>query len=150
MNKEKEVLKASLHLVRHFKDCLEREEKGLPKGFNSRIFNFMLHPEADFVGIGRSQAVIDGEPVHPEHVVPCAKMIEECCRLIKNNMAEIDIATLLSKHWKIAYISKSQAAYIDYDLGWKDKMPAGWRFEDGETYERLNRAGIYLLPLDNS
>lgn len=149
MNKEKEVFKASLHLVRHFKDCLERERNGFPKGIHSRVFNFMLHPEGDFVGIGRSQAVIDGAPAYPEHVVPCAKMIEECCRLIKSHVEENHIAMLLSKHWKIAYISKSQAAYIDFDLKLKNEMPKGWSFEDGETYERLNLAGIDLLPLDD-
>ncbi len=135
-----------MHLVRHFNDCLECNGKG----FHSRIFNYLLHPEGDFAGVRQSQEVINGEPVHPEHVVPCAVLIKESCRLLVKDVSEIEIARLLSKHWKIAYISKELAAYIDSKegLNLKNRMPEGWCFESGDAYERLNRAEIKLLPLD--
>lgn len=145
MEKIESVYRASLLLVKHFKDCLERDGKG----FHSRIFNYFLHPEVHFVGVGRSQAVIDGDPEHPEHVVPCAVLIDEACRLINQGVPETEIARLMSKHWKIAFISKEQAARLDSKngLNLKNRMPEGWCFENGDTYERLNLAKIELLPL---
>jgi hypothetical protein len=145
MDKNESVYRASLLLVRHFKACLECDGKGL----HSRVFTYFLHPEVHFVGVGQSQEVIDGEPAHPEHVVPCAVLINESCRLIKRGVLEAEIARLMSKHWKIAFISKKQATYLDSTdgLNLKHTMPDGWCFESGDTYERLNRAGIELLPL---
>jgi hypothetical protein len=147
MDKKESVFRASLLLVKHFKDCLDRGGKGL----HSRVFTYFLHPETEFVGVGQSQEVIDGEPVHPEHLVPCSALIDETCRLIKQEKPEDEIANLLSKHWKIAFISKRQASYIDSKegLNLKNTMPSGWDFENGDTYERLHRAGITLLPLEN-
>lgn len=147
MDKGESVYRASLLLVNHFRDCLDRGGKGL----HSRIFNYFLHPEGEFVGVGKSLDVVNGKPVHPEHVVPCAVLIEESCRLLKMGVPESEIALLLSKHWKIAYISKEQAGYIDSidGLNLKNTMPDGWCFESGDTYERLNRAGIELIPLDH-
>ncbi|WP_114416167.1 hypothetical protein [Marinospirillum perlucidum] len=142
MDKEESVYRASILLVKHFQDCLEREGLGL----HSRIFNFILHPEFYFVGVGESQEVIDGEPAHPEHIVPCAVLIEESCKLIKQGVSTEKIAGLLSKHWKIGMISKRQASYIDSKcgLGLKNKMPEDWSFETGNTYERLKLANIEL------
>lgn len=145
VEKSESVYRASLLLVKHFKDCIERDGKGL----HSRIFNYFLHPEAYFVGVGRSQEVVDGKPVHPEHVVPCAVLIKESCRLISQGVPEAEIARLLSKHWKIVFISKEQAARLDSKdhLDLKNKMPEGWCFKNGDTYARLNAAGIYVVPL---
>ncbi len=144
MEKSESTFRASLLLVKHFKDCIERGN-----GFHSRIFTYFLHPEADFVGVGQSQDVIDGEPIHPEHVVPCAVLIEETCRLIALEKPEEYIARLLSKHWKIVFISKNEAMHLDskHGLNMKHRMPDGWDFESGNTYERLNIAKINLLPL---
>lgn len=147
MENTESVYRASLLLVQHFKDCLERDGKG----FNSRVFSHFLHPELDFVGVGRSQEVINGEPVHPEHVVPCAVLIKEASRLIQKGTPDTEVACLMSKHWKIALISKKQADYLDSKdgLNLKHTMPDGWCFETGDTYERLKMAGIELLPLSN-
>lgn len=110
----------------------------------------MLHWEYDFVGIGQSAEVTNESGFHPEHVVPCAFLIEETCRLIEENvLAETEIATLLKKHWKIARITKEQAKQIDFGLGYKSKMPPGWRFESGETLARLDAAKIALLPIED-
>lgn len=145
MNKAESVNRASLLLVNHFSDCLERGGKGL----HTRIFNYILHPEYDYVGIGSSQEVINGEPAHPEHIVPCAVLINESCKLINQGENLEDVAALLSKHWKIGMISKKQAHFIDSKagLGLKNKMPDGWSFKTGDTFDRLSLANIKLIML---
>lgn len=145
MDNAESVYRAALLLVEHFKDCMEREGKGI----HSRVFTHFLHPEKDFVAAGQSQSVIDGESIHPEHVVPCAVLISETCRLIKENMPKSKIAELLAKHWKVAYISKNQANYLDSKdgLNLKHRMPDGWKFETGDTFARLKLAKIDLLPI---
>lgn len=146
MDKNESVYRASVLLVRHFRDCLERGRRGQ----HSRVFSHILRPEIEFVGCGRSQAVIDGEPQHPEHVVPCAVMIEESFRLLESgSYGEHEIAGLLSKHWKVALISKREAAQLDAKDGddLKSQMPRGWTFEEGDTFARLTKAGIRLEPL---
>ena len=70
MQKDEIIYKTSLLLVQHFKQCLEDG-----RGTHSRIFNFILHPEENYVLAGQSQAVVDGAKKHPEHVVPCAVLI---------------------------------------------------------------------------
>ncbi|WP_139225223.1 hypothetical protein [Nitrosomonas sp. Nm34] len=117
-------------------------------GFNSRIFQHMLHWEIDFVGIGQSVEVTIESGFHPEHVVPCAVLISETCRLIEGNvLSNTEIAKLLQKHWKIARITKEQAKQIDFVLGYKSTMPPGWCFESGETLARLEAANITLVPI---
>lgn len=146
MDNNESVYRASLLLVKHFRDCIERNGKG----FHSRVFSHFLHPEIDFIGAGKSQEVIDGEPAHLEHIVPCSVLYKESCRLITGSMPEDKVAQLLAKHWKVAYISKKQASQLDSKSGLdlKHRMPDGWCFESGDTYERLNLAKIELLPLD--
>jgi hypothetical protein len=145
MDKKESVYKTSLLLVKHFSYCAQRNGKGI----HSRIFSYILHPEAEFVAIGRSQEVINGADPYPEHVVPCATLISESIRLINEGMPESEIAELLAKHWKIVFISKEQAKYLDSKDGknLKDKMPPGWKFETGNTFERLKLANIEVLPL---
>lgn len=147
MDKTESVHRASLLLVKHFKDCVERGGKG----FHTRIFSHFLHPETDFVGAGQSREVADGDPSHPEHVVPCSVLIDESARLINEGVDEERIARLLSKHWKVALISKEQARYMDSKdgLNMKNAMPDGWCFEEGDTYARLRLAGIELLPISD-
>lgn len=127
-------------LVTHFRNCLE-----YGNGFNSRLFSHMLHPENHFVFAGTSMAVGKDTPTHPEHVVPCAFMIDECKRLIREGMADELIATLLEKHWKMAVITKEEQRRLDGPpLNLKSTMPSGWRFEDGDTFARLKLANIEL------
>lgn len=147
MNNEESVLKAALLLVQHFEYCIQRGGNGN----HSRIFSYILHPEKDYVAVGRSQEVIDSAKPHPEHVVPCATLIEESMRLIKEGMPKQEIAELIAKHWKIVYISKDQASYLDTKKGinMKYKMPDGWNFETGDTYARLKLANIDVLPLES-
>lgn len=134
------VLKTCTLLVAHFRNLHEQGSKG----FHTRLFSHMLHPEQHFVFAGRSAAVQPGIPTHPEHVVPCAVLISECRRLITEGATDAHIAALLAKHWKVATITKKEQQDLDSKLGFKSRMPPGWRFEDGDTFARLHAAEITL------
>jgi hypothetical protein len=135
------VLKTCELIVAHFKNLLELNTYG----FNSRIFEHMLHPEQKFVFAGTSTSVREDTPTHPEHVVPCAMMITECKRMLEEQrQSQTEVARLLAKHWKVAIITKEEQRRLDFDLGLKSSMPAGWTFEEGDTFARLNVAGISL------
>lgn len=113
---------------------------------HSRIFNYVLHPEANYVGCGRSISLSEEEKAHPEHIVPCSVLVGESFRLIKEGVrSDEEIAGMLQRHWKIAQITKAEARFLDSDLKLKSKMPSGWRFEDGDTFARLDAAGITLV-----
>lgn len=111
MNKNELVSQTCLVLVQHFRNLVTHNGSG----FNSRIFSHVLHPEKEFMFLGTSEKLNIGEKPHPEHVVPCAVLITECCRLIKSNENHSDeyIALLLQKHWKIAHITKDEAKKLD-------------------------------------
>lgn len=110
------------------------------------LFSHILHPERDFVCIGQSDALRGGASSHPERLVPCAILIQEVRRLlIERRLTNDEIAALLQKHWKIALILKEQARHIDFDLGYKSRMPDGWSFETGDTLARLQSANITLV-----
>jgi hypothetical protein len=142
-SKDEVIFKTCLIIVRHFRNLIEAD---LGKGFNTRIFQHMLHPEYDFVGIGKSTEVTNDSGFHPQHVVPCAVLIHETRRIIKENkLTDVEIAGLLQKHWKIARITKAQANKIDYELRYKSTMPPEWKFEDGDTLARLKLAEIDLI-----
>lgn len=144
--KNKIVYETSLLLVQHFKQCMEDE-----RGVHSRIFNYILHPENNYVLVGESQAVKDGAKIHPEHVVPCVVLIEEVHNMIRRKISDNEIAKFLSLHWKIVNISKEEASKLDSKngLNLKSSMPDEWSFESGNTYARLKKANIkYTLYND--
>ena len=131
--------KTCLLLVSHFRNLGARS-------IHTRLFSHMLHPEAGYVFIGRSQAIGPETPTHPEHVVPCAVLVTECQRMLREGVhAEEQIAALLKRHWKVALITKEEQRRLDCELQYKSKMPPGWRFEDGDTFDRFKRAGIVLV-----
>ncbi len=142
MNKNDLVTETCLLLVRHFKNLVAHDGAG----FHTRIFSHILHPEKEFLFIGSSkEALLEGN-IHPEHVVPCAVLIGECCRLLNEGKDEVYIAGLLEKHWKIAHITKDQAERLDKKpINLKSTMPEGWRFESGNTLARLEKIGITEL-----
>jgi hypothetical protein len=136
------VQKTCSLLVLHFRNLCEYGQAG----FNSRIFEHMLHPEKDFVFAGKSRAVTADTPTHPEHVVPCATMVYECQRLIQEGrLSNEEIASLLQRHWKLATITKDEQRRLDFELGFKSSMPDGWKFEDGDTFARFSLANIVLV-----
>ncbi len=126
-------------IVNLFRNQIEEERECV----HTRIFNFILHPEHEYVHCGISDMVCDSTKKHPEHVVPCLVLVNETFRLIKEKiLSDDEIARLLQKHWKIVTITKEEAKRIDSKLCLKSKMPEGWKFEDGDTFKRLNLAGI--------
>lgn len=145
-NENHDIVKLTcLLLVRHFRNLIESDSNNLGYGFNTRIFSHILHPEKNFVFSGWSEKVTDEAPIHPEHVVPCATLILECKRLIRAGMhSDEQIASLLQKHWKLAFITKNEQRFLDFDLGYKSIMPEGWSFENGDTFERFHRANIVI------
>lgn len=153
---EDEVYKTALLLVNLFEINANRKKNGLKStGRHSRIFQYALHPEISFVGYGKTKETLNASSIHPEHVVPCAVLISECNRLLESGIAKEEIANLLTKHWKIVYITKEQANFLDTKNGisLKYSMPKGWNFENGDTFARLKLANIIqdekeLLPLD--
>jgi hypothetical protein len=48
---------------------------------------------------------------------------------------------MLDKHLAIAYIKTEDAAYMDYTLGLKTKMPDSWKWGDSIT-ARLDEAKV--------
>ena len=64
--------------------------------------------------------------------------------MISQGAADEQIAPLLAKHWKIATITVAEKNYLDFELGYKSKMPDGWTFEEGDTFARLHAAKIVL------
>ena len=142
MKKEDLVYKTCLVIIQHFKNLIEYGSKG----FHSRIFEYLLHPQYEYVGAGKSKEVKEGSDPYPEHVVPCAVLRDETKRLIKENRNDEYIAKMLQKHWKVAMITQEQANYLDKKLGYKSTMPDGWNFEIGDTFARLKAANIILIP----
>jgi hypothetical protein len=145
MDKKEAVYRTALQLVEHFTDCLQMEKRGV----HSRIFPHLLNPEQYFVSVGQSQEVIDGAKSHVEHIVPCVVIIKESFKLIEDNFPKDEIARLIVKHWKIAFISKDQAKHLDTKAGadLKNTMPDNWDYKTGSTFARLDKAGIKLQPL---
>ena len=149
MNKQEVIYQTSLMLAEHFSNCIERKKAGIPSGLHSRIFSHILHPEADFVAVGRSQEVVNGAIPHPEHIVPCSTIIWESIRLLEEGKSKEEVAKLIVKHWKIVFISKDESSLIDTKkrLNLQCSMPENWEFETDDSFERLNLAGIKVLPL---
>lgn len=149
MDKEQAIFETCILLVKHFKNMNSHTEyrKKISlghAGFHTRIFSHILHPEKEFVYVGSSVELNEGEPFHPEHIVPCVVLMNESIRLIKNGHSDEYIAKILQRHWKVAHITKGQAKKLDQELGLKTTMPSGWNFETGSSLARLEAAGIKL------
>lgn len=143
--KKQFVYDTALVCVQHLKNVQKYHQKsGEGGGMHSKFMERLLHPEEIFILCGQSQEVIDGKPSHPEHIVPCAVLRDETLRLLGAGKDIEYIAKLFAKHWKIAYISKDEAKKLDGKLGLKSKMPESWCFEKGDTFARLEVAGIKL------
>lgn len=141
--KDQIVLRTCHILVKNFINQIEEKRESV----HTRIFNYILHPEGKYVHYGVSTNVTEQTQNHPEHVVPCAILIDETFRLLKEGrLNETEIAHLLQKHWKIVTITKEEARKIDYELGYKSRMPDGWSFEKTDPFKRLNEAGIEIIP----
>ena len=140
-SKDEIVFRTCQIIVKHIRNHVEEGRDGI----HSRIFSHFLHPEIEFVYLGKSPETTSTTDHHPEHVVPCTTLIIETRKLIsEGRLNDDEIAKLLQKHWKIATITKIQARKLDVELGYKWNMPEGWNFETGETLARLKEAKITL------
>ena len=139
------VFRTCLLLVKFFRN---HQEEG--RGAHSRIFNYILHPEKEYVSYGISESAENTQSHHPEHAVPCAVMRDECFKLIQhNNLGDGEIAALLMKHWKIVTITKEEQKILDAE--YKSTMPeesdnSKWCFETGDTFARFTKKGIKITP----
>ncbi len=149
MNKQDSIYQASLLLAQHFSNYIEQKKAGIPLGIHSRILSHILHPEVEFVAVGRSQEVVDGATPHPEHIVPCSTIIWESVRLLEEGKSQEEVARLIAKHWKIVFISKEEADFIDTKKGLnlQHTMPENWNFQTSDSFDRLKLAKIEVLPL---
>jgi len=140
-NQDKLISKTCLTIMQHYKNLIDAD----CGGFHTRLFSHILHPETKFICIGESVLINSETKVHLEHVVPCAVLISETKRLIKENkLSDDEIAGLLKKHWKVAIITNDEAKKLDFTLKLKSVMPKDWCFEHGKTNARLNLAKIEL------
>lgn len=146
------VFQTCLLLIKHFRNLIEfqNETNQIRLGYNSRIFEHMLHKEDSFVFLGESEkAAATTDRCRLEHAVPCSYMIDELDKLIKQkDYSDEELATALQKNWKVARITLEEAGYLDAKsgAGLKSKMPDGWDFMVGRPEERLEVAGIKLPP----
>src|SRR5699024_2503175 len=133
----------------HFSNWIERKKAGIHLGIHSRDLSHILHPETEFVAIGKSHKVVDGAVPHPENIVPCSTIIWESIRLFVQGKSKVEIAKLITKHLKIVFISKEEASFIDTKKGLNLQhiMPENWNYETDDSFERLNLARIKVLPL---
>ena len=141
------VFKTCLLIVEHIDHLVEYEENTKKRsGYHSRFFEHLLHHEEKFVYLGKSKNLIEGMQVYREHVVPCAYMMSELERLIKEKRySKEELACALQKNWKIAHITKEEVDYLNYKLKLKSTMPAGWDFMTSYPENRLKLAGIQLI-----
>jgi identified by metaGeneAnnotator len=142
------VFQTCLLLVRYFTNLVEYEKStGTRIGYHSRIFDPLLHPQEQFIFLGKSEKLLNGVQSRIEHVVPCAYMTKKLEGLIKENKyTEEELAHALQKNWKVAHITKEEADFMDFDLKLKSTMPEDWDFMTGRPEIRLEAAGIKLIP----
>ena len=69
--------------------------------------------------------------------------------MLEEGKSKVEVAKLITKHWKIVFISKEEASFIDTKKGLNLQhiMPENWNYETDDSFERLNLARIRVLPL---
>ena len=112
------------------------EEKG---SSDTRLLNPPLIPD-EFVAVGKSVAGSE----HREHVIPRNVICYQCHKMFAEGSGVEVVAPFIRKHLKIVYISREEQQKLDSgnQLNLRQSMPAGWSFEDGDIYARLNAANI--------
>lgn len=143
--KEEIVFRTCQLIVRHIRNHVEENRDGI----HTRLFSHLLHPEKNFVLLGHSSdaLALPKKEWHLEHLVPCTAMVINTRRLIQEgHLPDGDIARLLQRHWKVAYITKSQANHLDRELKLKWNMPTDWDYETGDPLRRLKEGRITIEP----
>lgn len=111
------------------------EEGGLA---HTRIFDTLVWHQ--YITVGKSK---DGAE-HKEHLVPCAVIRDIANAEFENGASTEEVATIVERLLKVAYISKSERHKIDFELGLKTRMPAGWDYRNDSVYARLDTGGVEL------
>ena len=127
--------------VQHLRNAIKFQ-----KATHSRFMENLAHPEDYFLLCGESKKYrAEGGKKYNEHIVPLVVLRDQSKRLIEEGKDDEYIAKLFAKHWKLAHITKDEAAIMDKKLGLKSRMPDGWSFEEGNTFARLEAASIELI-----
>lgn len=117
-------------------------------GKHSRVFDFYI--PAKEIQRGRSKKAPD-KGFHPEHVVPCAYILQHCCSVLTALRGDATVSPeelsirrlvpLIKKLLAIVKIDESERKRLDYgDLALKDRMPDKWNVETGCIFQRLHDA----------
>ena len=85
-----------------------------------------------------------GKTAYREHIVPCDLIISQAVAMIKAGSTDDEVALMIFKNLFIVIITPEEAAHLDYVLGLKTTMPAGWNFGD-DIFARLVLAGIAVV-----
>lgn len=90
-----------------------------------------------------------GNSIYREHIVPCDLIITKAVEMVKAGSTDEEIARMIYENLFIVILTPEQAAHLDYTLGLKTTMPAGWKFGDSPL-ARINHAGFALETLSKS
>jgi len=132
--KERALRRAALVLYEQW------EEFG---GGDTRILDHWMIPN-QYVEVGSS---LKGKG-YREHVVPRKVIRDECLTVFEDTLDQdkelvIDkAAKLIGELLYIIHITKEEANHVDIVQGLKQKMPQGWKYEDGDVFARLKKASI--------
>lgn len=83
---------------------------------------------------------------YPEHVVPCTVLRDTATAAFEAGASVRDVAEWIESMMVVAWVDKAEARHLDYDLGWKDRMPPDWNPTSGCRYARLHVARIPFTP----
>jgi hypothetical protein len=107
---------------------------------------------------GESVAVSPDDPGGPEHVVPCAFILQQCLKFFDKGKSEgksevevmKGVAEYIERYLKIVLVTKEERRKLDSkQLGLKDKMPRDWKDGD-DIMVHLNVAGVRIKPRHNT
>ncbi len=106
---------------------------------DTRLFLEPMIPNK-FVLVGRSP---NGH--YNEHVVPRVVLCRICHQMLSEDSSEDSlqrIAEVIKRHLKIVQITEEEQVRLDQHCHLKDSMPPDWHYETGDTFARLDVAGI--------
>jgi hypothetical protein len=125
-------------------------------GPHSRLFDIRLnHINKEQFIVGDSEAAAKSKS-GPEHLMPCAEIVQRCLKLFEQGKVEgrsaedvkSEVAQYMEKNLKIVRITQEERKLLDSLPGLKAKMPGEWK-EGDDISERLKRANIPWKPRMN-
>lgn len=118
---------------------------------HSRLLDVLIPP--GYVTVGKSvQAENIGGKQISEHVVPLRTVCLRCYEMFATGASDAEVATEMARLVRIVQITPDEKQRLDrtppVGLGLKQRMPKGWRVENGDIYARLTAAGIQWTQFD--